>query len=56
MEDKEDERLAVDPEKKVVGQGTCEGFSQKNVDKILQEFGDILILEIANLYINIIDP
>ena len=42
MEDKEDERLAVEPEKKVVGQGTCKGFSQKDVDKILQEFCDIL--------------
>ena len=42
MEDKEDERLAVELEKKVVGQGTCEGFSQKDVDKILQEFGNIL--------------
>ena len=42
MEDEEDERLAVESEKKVVEQGTCEGFSQKDVDKILQEFGDIL--------------
>ena len=37
MEDKESERLAVEPEKKVVGQGTCEGFSQNYVNKILQE-------------------
>ena len=42
MEDKGDERLAVEPEKKLVGQGTCEGFSQKDVDKIVQEFGNIL--------------
>ena len=31
----------MEPEKKVVGQGTCEVLSQKGVDKNLKEFGSI---------------
>ena len=34
MEDKEDESLTVECEKKVLGQGICETFSQRDFDKI----------------------